>query len=61
MAIAMQEVINQEQKMLTIFADALLIAARQSPLPYPKTARPMNAEADRTWRRFWLNYAGLNR
>jgi hypothetical protein len=47
--------------MLTIFADALLIAARQSPLPYPRHERPMNADGDRAWHRFWLNYAELNR
>jgi hypothetical protein len=61
MAITLHEVIKQEQKMLTIFADALLIAARQNPLPYPRHERPMNAEGDRAWRRFWLNYAELNR
>jgi MoxR-like ATPase len=61
MAITIHEVIKMEQKMLTIFADALLIAARQNPLPYPKSERPMDPEADRAWRRFWLNYAGLNR
>jgi hypothetical protein len=47
--------------MLTIFADALLIAARQSPLHYPKNQRPVDPEGDRAWRRFWLNYAELNR
>ncbi len=47
--------------MLTIFADALLLAARQNPLPYPSKERPKDAEADRAWRRLWLNYAELNR
>mgnify|MGYP003562822927 CR=1 FL=1 len=47
--------------MLTIFADALLLAARQAPLPHPRKERPMDGEADRSWRRLWLNYAALNR
>lgn len=61
MAVKLHEVIRQEQKMLTIFADALLLAARQNPLPYPRQDRPKDADADRAWRRLWLNYADLNR
>jgi MoxR-like ATPase len=61
MAISLHQVIRKAQKMLTIFADALLLAARQNPLPYPSKDRPKDAEADRAWRRLWLNYADLNR
>ncbi|MES2143410.1 MAG: hypothetical protein V4516_03440 [Pseudomonadota bacterium] len=47
--------------MLTIFADALLLAVRQSPLPYPKHERPKDIEGDHAVRRLWLKYAELNR
>lgn len=47
--------------MLTIFADALLLAAGQNPLPRPVGGRPRDAEGDRAWLRFWLNYAAMNR
>ncbi len=61
MAIGLYEVIKEEQKMLTIFADALLLAVRQSPLPYPKHERPKDIEGDHAVRRLWLKYAELNR
>jgi hypothetical protein len=50
-----------EQKMLTIFADALLLAARQN-LPHRTgKQRPHDVEGDRAWRRFWLNQVQYNR
>lgn len=47
--------------MLSIFADALLIAARQTPLPRPVHERPFDRDAEYARRRFWLNYAAMNR
>lgn len=47
--------------MLSIFADALLIAAQQTPRPRPGHERPFDRDADYAHRRFWLNYAASNR
>lgn len=47
--------------MLTIFADALLLAARQDLPPRPIKERPHDPESDRAWRRFWLNQVQYNR
>lgn len=47
--------------MLSIFADALLIAARQTPLPRPAKERPYDRDAEMALRRFWLNLAANTR
>jgi hypothetical protein len=61
MSFRLQKVIPEEKKMLSIFADALLIAARQPLPPRPSKERPYDQESDVAWRRFWLNNAQSNR
>jgi hypothetical protein len=45
--------------MLNIFADALLIAARQDPLPWRHPMSERNAQIERQVRRKWFSFAGI--
>jgi hypothetical protein len=47
--------------MLSILADAMLVASGQAPLPHPIRDRPFDRDASDAQRRFWLNFASFNR